>query len=83
MITKSLCGTSRPSSITRCSRESYTPEFETLPDEGVSNSFELNEEVLEIEDFIDEEEPQNYPTTVLVTLNASTKDLKTESNTGM
>ena len=46
-------GGSRPSSITRSSRENFVAELETLPSESVEHCYELNEEILDIEDVSD------------------------------
>ena len=48
-------GNSRPSSITRSSRQEFSPELEILPSESVDEYIELNEEVLDVEDVSDEE----------------------------
>ena len=51
---------SRPSSITRSSRESFASELELLPPENDNEVlFELAEEVLEIENISDGEDPED------------------------
>jgi len=76
-------GSSRPSSITRSSRESFVAELETLPPENVESTYELDEEVLDIEDLSDNEQDSSMDNLSESSSSSSIKAVEDEVNKGI